>query len=232
MRHRFNDESWPEKELTNEPNKVSEYPPSYGTESSKWDSVKDVPFAGDANESAQIDSDYTESPFSDETQYAEEESGAILTEEAIPENEEILQDDMTDAPEESNDEMEEIADEPSDDLSDGEIKEWTEGETIYTSQSEEAQPQETEFSQLAESPVESAEQYADQNPSEMEAIGAEQSGGHAADNGLSEQGNELSQISEAPAESQQQDYSQADMNMNVPGSAEEETPEEENAYTY
>lgn len=42
-----------EKELTDEPNKMGEYAPAMGADTSGWDSLKDVPFRGDTKTAEQ-----------------------------------------------------------------------------------------------------------------------------------------------------------------------------------
>ena len=42
-----------EKDVTNEPNKVGEFPPVMGNQTSGWDSLKEVPFRGSNNAFAQ-----------------------------------------------------------------------------------------------------------------------------------------------------------------------------------
>lgn len=45
----YGDQTRFEKDVTNEPNRVGEFPPTMGSQTTGWDSLKEVPFRGSNN---------------------------------------------------------------------------------------------------------------------------------------------------------------------------------------
>lgn len=45
----YGDQTRFEKDVTNEPNKVGEFSPAMGSQTTGWDSLKEVPFRGNTN---------------------------------------------------------------------------------------------------------------------------------------------------------------------------------------